>query len=50
LGPEAEGWTETVLYSFQGRNDGSVPQMPLVFDNVGNIGTIDTSAKQRLPA
>jgi uncharacterized repeat protein (TIGR03803 family) len=50
LSPGAEGWIETVLYSFHGRNDGSVPQMPLVFDNVGNIGTIDTSAKQRLPA
>lgn len=30
-------WAETVLYSFQGGNDGYVPTGDLVFDNVGNL-------------
>jgi hypothetical protein len=30
-------WTETVLYSFQGGNDGYVPQGDLVFDKAGNL-------------
>lgn len=30
-------WTETVLYSFQGGNDGSFPWGDLVFDKAGNL-------------
>lgn len=30
-------WTETVLYSFQGGNDGFVPYGDLAFDNEGNL-------------
>jgi uncharacterized repeat protein (TIGR03803 family) len=35
--PQRPGWTETVLYSFQGGSDGSWPQGGLVFDQVGNL-------------
>jgi uncharacterized repeat protein (TIGR03803 family) len=31
------GWTETVLYSFQGASDGSAPTAGLTFDNSGNL-------------
>jgi hypothetical protein len=31
------GWTETVLYSFQGGKDGYVPTGNLVFDSAGNL-------------
>jgi|HubBroStandDraft_6_1064221.scaffolds.fasta_scaffold00476_9 uncharacterized repeat protein (TIGR03803 family) len=37
LSPGSQGWSETVLYSFLGGNDGSAPQMPLVFDSAGNL-------------
>ena len=30
-------WTETVIYSFQGGNDGSFPWGDLVFDKAGNL-------------
>jgi uncharacterized repeat protein (TIGR03803 family) len=30
-------WTETVLYSFQGGNDGDFPQGDLAFDKAGNL-------------
>jgi hypothetical protein len=30
-------WTETILYSFQGGNDGYVPSGDLVFDKSGNL-------------
>ena len=37
--PQTKGgaWTETVLYSFQGGNDGYVPDGDLVFDKAGNL-------------
>lgn len=37
--PQTKGgsWTETVLYSFQGNNDGAFPVDGLVFDNAGNL-------------
>jgi len=37
--PATEGgaWTETVLYSFQGGDDGDFPVAGLVFDKVGNL-------------
>jgi len=31
------GWTETILYVFQGGADGSVPSSPLIFDHAGNL-------------
>jgi uncharacterized repeat protein (TIGR03803 family) len=30
-------WQETVLYSFQGNSDGSVPKYSLTFDSAGNL-------------
>ncbi len=37
--PQQQGgaWTETILYSFQGGNDGYVPAGDLVFDGTGNL-------------
>jgi hypothetical protein len=40
LSPPAQqggAWTETILYSFQGGNDGYVPWGDLVFDKSGNL-------------
>jgi uncharacterized repeat protein (TIGR03803 family) len=38
LSPNSNGgWTETVLYSFQGGNDGIAPSDGLVFDQAGNL-------------
>jgi len=34
---EGGGWTETVLYSFQGGNDGEYPRAGLIFDAAGNL-------------
>ncbi len=31
------GWTESVLYNFQGGTDGAYPQATLVMDNLGNL-------------
>jgi uncharacterized repeat protein (TIGR03803 family) len=31
------GWTETVLYSFQGGSDGDQPSAGLIFDQAGNL-------------
>jgi uncharacterized repeat protein (TIGR03803 family) len=31
------GWTETVLYSFSGGNDGANPEAEVVFDQAGNL-------------
>lgn len=44
LAPAGNGqWTETVLYSFQGRTDGSFPGGELVFDSAGNLyGTVSS--------
>jgi uncharacterized repeat protein (TIGR03803 family) len=37
--PQQQGgaWTETILYSFQGGDDGNFPQGSLVFDGAGNL-------------
>ncbi|MGA8733069.1 MAG: choice-of-anchor tandem repeat GloVer-containing protein [Terriglobales bacterium] len=37
--PKTKGgkWTETVLYNFQGGNDGDLPTGPLVLDSSGNL-------------
>jgi len=38
LTPNGDGtWTESVLYSFTGGKDGSIPQSTLVFDAEGNL-------------
>jgi len=31
------GWTETVLYNFQGGTDGCAPGAPVILDNSGNV-------------
>jgi uncharacterized repeat protein (TIGR03803 family) len=39
LSPSTKGdpWSETVLYSFQNGNDGSLPVSPVTFDSSGNL-------------
>ncbi len=38
LSPNSSGsWTETILYSFQGGNDGQNPTGRLIFDSAGNL-------------
>lgn len=38
LAPGSHGaWTETILYTFTGGNDGAVPIAPLVMDSSGNL-------------
>ena len=43
LSPSASGWTQTVLYSFQGQNDGQNPVGGVILDQAGNLygGTFD---------
>jgi uncharacterized repeat protein (TIGR03803 family) len=40
----SSGWTETVLYAFNGTNDGSWPSGPLTFDQAGNLYGTTTQA------
>jgi len=37
LTPSSGTWTETILYSFQGGNDGQSPEGGLIFDAAGNL-------------
>jgi uncharacterized repeat protein (TIGR03803 family) len=37
LKPSKSGWTETILYNFQGGNDGDVPYAGLIVDPSGNL-------------
>lgn len=37
LAPGPTGWTETVLYSFTGGNDGAYPSVPLVMGRAGRL-------------
>ena len=37
LSPSGSGWTEQVLYNFQGGSDGSFPTGGLIFDQSGNL-------------
>jgi uncharacterized repeat protein (TIGR03803 family) len=37
LVPVGSGWTENILYSFQGQNDGSHPLTGVIFDSIGNL-------------
>lgn len=37
LSPSGGGWTETILYTFQGGNDGFIADGGLIFDTSGNL-------------
>jgi len=37
LMPSGGGWTESVVYSFTGANDGSTPNGGVIFDKAGNL-------------
>jgi len=37
LTPSGSGWTEKILYSFQGGNDGGIPVAGVIFDPSGNL-------------
>ena len=37
LSPNGSGWTETVLYTFSGGNDGETPYSGLILDQAGNL-------------
>lgn len=37
LSPSGAGWTERVIYSFQGLNDGGNPQSGVAIDSAGNL-------------
>ena len=37
LSPSSSGWTQTVLYAFQGQNDGQNPVGGVVLDKAGNL-------------
>jgi uncharacterized repeat protein (TIGR03803 family) len=37
VSPSGQGWTETVLYSFQGKGDGQYPIAGLAIDSSGNL-------------
>jgi uncharacterized repeat protein (TIGR03803 family) len=37
VSPPGTAWTETVLYSFAGGNDGAYPYSDLIFDKAGNL-------------
>jgi uncharacterized repeat protein (TIGR03803 family) len=44
LTPSGSGWTETVLYNFNGASDGAEPQGGLVIDGSGNLYGTASSA------
>jgi uncharacterized repeat protein (TIGR03803 family) len=37
LTPSGSGWTESILYNFQGASDGKYPYSGLIFDQAGNL-------------
>jgi uncharacterized repeat protein (TIGR03803 family) len=51
LSHNSNGWTQTVIYSFQGLTDGENPQTGLVFDGQGNLyGTTLTTVFRLSPS
>ena len=44
LSPASGGWTESVLYSFQGGADGAYPDAGLTFDQKGNLYSTTNSS------
>ena len=44
LSRSGSGWTETILYNFQGQQDGAWPFSGLIFDPAGNLYGATTSA------
>lgn len=46
----ASNGSESVLYTFQGKNDGFGPGSPLAFDRAGNLYGIAPGAAAKLPA
>jgi uncharacterized repeat protein (TIGR03803 family) len=44
LTPSSGGWTETVLYSFTGGNDGGNPAGGVIFDQAGNLYGVTTDS------
>jgi len=43
LSPSGGGWTESVLYSFTGKQDGSNPYSGVIFDQAGNLYGTNTT-------
>lgn len=50
LMPSGSGWTEQVLYSFQGGSDGASPSGGLVFDKSGNLYGVSSTGAFMLTA
>ena len=56
LTPSSSGWTESVLYAFNGNNDGRFPRAGVIFDTAGNLygtnfygGTVDGTVFELTP-
>ena len=48
LTPSGSGWTETLIYNFQGNGDGRFPYSGLIIDQSGNLyGTTTDAGSQR---
>jgi uncharacterized repeat protein (TIGR03803 family) len=48
LTPSGSGWTESILYAFQGQNDGGAPYSGLIMDSAGNLyGTTAAAGANR---
>ena len=48
LSPSGSGWTQSILYSFRGAEDGGAPYSELVMDKAGNLyGTASASTVNR---
>ena len=51
LTPGSSGWTETILYSFTGNQDGGQPTSNLTFDSAGHLfGTTSSGGSTNCPA
>ena len=48
LTQNGSGWTESILYAFQGQNDGGAPYSGLIMDSAGNLyGTASAAGANR---